>query len=98
MRLGYNYRSSIFDDNAYKNLPINSIQTDTDFSNTEALSNYTLGIGYRGSSFYADLAYKYTTYNAKFYPFDMFDGERLVQATKLNNTRSQVLLTLGMRF
>ncbi|MBQ8223922.1 MAG: TonB-dependent receptor [Bacteroides sp.] len=98
LRLGYNYRSSIFDDNAYKNLPINSIQTDTDFSNTEALSNYTLGIGYRGSSFYADLAYKYTTYNAKFYPFDMFDGERLVQATKLNNTRSQVLLTLGMRF
>ena len=98
LRLGYNYCSTIFEDNAYKNLPINSIQTDTDFTNTESLSNYTLGIGYRGSMFYADLAYKLTAFKAKFYPFDTFDGESLVQATKLNNTRNQVLLTLGVRF
>ena len=98
LRLGYNYSSSIFEENAYKNLPINSIQTDTDFTNTESLSNYTLGIGYRGSMFYADLAYKLTAFKAKFYPLDTFDGESLVQATKLNNTRNQLLLTLGVRF
>ncbi len=98
LRAGYNYQSSIFKDNAFKDLPLNSIQTDTDFANNESLSNYTLGIGYRGSMFYADLAYKYTTYDAKFYPFDTFDGTSLAQATKVTNTRSQVLLTLGMRF
>ena len=98
LRAGYNYQSSIFKDDAFKNLPLNSIQTDTDFVNSESLSNYTLGIGYRGSMFYADLAYKYTTYDAKFYPFDTFDGNSLVQATKVTNTRSQVLLTLGIRF
>lgn len=97
-RLGYNYRSSIFKDDAYKDLPYNSIQTDTDFANSKSLSNYTVGLGYRGSVFYADVAYKYTTYKADFYPIDMFDGESLVQATKLDNTRSQVLLTLGVRF
>lgn len=33
------------------------------------MSNYTLGIGYRGSMFYADLAYKFSTYKEDFYPF-----------------------------
>lgn len=98
LRAGYNYQSSIFKGDAFKDLPLNSIQTDTDFANSEALNNYTLGIGYRSSMFYADLAYKYTTYKAKFYPFDTFDGVSLAQATKVTNTRSQVLLTLGLRF
>lgn len=98
LRAGYNFSSSLFKEDAYKDLPLNSIQTDTDFANTESLSNYTLGIGYRGSMFYADLAYKYTSYGAKFYPFDTFDGTALAQATKVSNTRSQVILTLGLRF
>lgn len=98
LRAGYNYQSSLFKENAFKDLPVNSIQTDTDFANSEALNCYTVGIGYRGSMFYADLAYKYTTYNAKFYPFDTFDGNSLTQATKVTNTRSQVMLTLGVRF
>lgn len=97
LRAGYNFRSSLFKEEAYKDLPINSIQTDTDFANTESQSNYTLGIGYRGSMFYADLAYKYTTYDAKFYPFAYSNGERMA-ATNVSNTRSQVLLTLGLRF
>lgn len=97
-RAGYNYSTSAFKENAFKDLPLNSIQTDTDFSNSESLSNYTLGVGYRGKSFYADLAYKYSTYKSDFYPFDMFDGETLQQATKVTDTRSQVLFTLGFRF
>ncbi|MBQ8673719.1 MAG: outer membrane protein transport protein [Bacteroides sp.] len=98
LRAGYNYRSAAFKEDAFKDLPINSIQTDTDFANAESLSNYTLGIGYRTSSFYVDLAYKYTTQEAKFYPFDMFDGERLVQATQVKNARSQMMVTLGLKF
>ena len=104
LRAGYNYTSAIFNSDAYKDLPYNSIQTDTDFANTKALSNYTLGIGYRGSMFYADLAYKYSSYKEDFHPFinAYMDGEQLVigspEATKVKNTRSQVLLTLGLRF
>lgn len=85
-------------------MPINSIQSDTDFSNSKSLSNYTLGIGYRGSMFYADLAYKFSTYKSDFYPFVNIteeDGQYVIgspEATKVTNTRSQVLFTVGMRF
>lgn len=104
LRAGYNYSSAIFNWDAYKSLPNNSIQTDTDFNNTKAMSNYTLGIGYRGSMFYADLAYKFSSYKSEFFPFvnELIDKQEVVivspEPTKVKNTRSQVLLTLGIRF
>ena len=80
--------------------------TDTDFSNKMSQNVFTLGIGYRGSMFYADLAYKFSAYKEDFYPFfnefqDTKSGEWALvtpQATKVTNTRSQVLMTLGLRF
>ncbi|MEG1563521.1 MAG: TonB-dependent receptor [Bacteroides sp.] len=105
LRLGYNYSSAQFKDEALKYLPANSVMTDTDFSNKKARNNYTLGIGYRGSIFYADLAYQYTTYKEDFYPFYnelelSANNWTLVtpEATKVTNSRSQVLFTLGVRF
>lgn len=103
IRAGYNYSTAAFSSDAYKDLPYNSIQTDTDFANTKALSNYTLGIGYRGSMFYADLAYKFTTYKEDFFPFVVknYSAEYYLgfpERTQVTNTRSQVLFTLGMRF
>lgn len=104
LRAGYNHSTAIFKENAIKALPNISLATDTDFANSQALNNFTLGVGYRGASFYADLAYKYTTQKAKFYPF-VFPGnvngqavDVTPEATKLTDTRSQVLLTLGVRF
>ena len=104
-RLGYNYSSAVFRDEAVKYIPSNSIITDTDFSNKRSQSNYTLGIGYRGKMFYADLAYQLSTYKENFYPFynefELTQGEWTMvtpPATKVTNTRSQVLLTVGMRF
>ena len=98
LRVGYNYRSAIFSDQAYKDLPYNSIQTDTDFANTKQLGVYTAGIGYRGSHFYADFAYKYSSRKADFYPIDMYDGSSLVQATAEKQKRSQVMMTIGVKF
>ena len=105
LRAGYNYTTAAFHQDAFKDLPYNSIQTDTDFANSKSMSNYTLGIGYRGSMFYADLAYKFSTYKENFYPFvNGFtdeDGSTVIgspEATKVTNTRSQVLFTVGMRF
>ncbi|WP_291527814.1 OmpP1/FadL family transporter [Bacteroides sp. UBA939] len=110
LRAGYNYSSPAFKSNAVKALPINSINTDTDYSNLKSLSNYTLGIGYRGSSFYADLAYKYSVQKSDFYPFVnpvmVEDGDEEVwnyvspeeAKTKVTDSRSQVILTLGFRF
>lgn len=99
MRLGYNFSTAAYKENAIKALPSNSINTDTDFANNRAMNTYTLGVGYRGSAFYADLAYKYLTYKSDFYPFQNdINGPVTPPATKVTNTRSQVLFTLGMRF
>ena len=93
-RLGYNHSTTAFKGEAYKQLPENSISTDTDFANAQALNNYTLGIGYRGNMFYADLAYKFSSYKEDFYAFD----DLYLNKTEMTNTRSQVLFTVGMRF
>jgi hypothetical protein len=93
-RLGYNYITSSMYNDTFKELAINSIRTDTEYSNVKAINNYTIGVGYRGQVFYTDLAYQYNTYKEDFYPFDNVD----LDATKVTNTKSQVLLTLGMRF
>ncbi len=105
-RLGYNHITSSMYSDDFKELPLNSIRTDTEFSNVKAANNYTLGIGYRGQCFYADLAYQYNTYKEDFYPFynNIYDpGTKtssivVPNATKVTNNKSQVLLTLGMRF
>jgi hypothetical protein len=94
LRAGYNYITSPMYADTFKNLPINTVRTDTEFSNIKALSNYTLGLGYRGSQYYADIAYKYQTNKENFYAFDHTD----LPATKVNNNTHQVLMTLGLRF
>lgn len=94
LRAGYNYSSAAYKDGAYKDLPLNSVMTDTDYANAKSKSNYTLGIGYRGSMLYADLAYQYSAYKSDFYAFD----DEYLNKTEVTNTRSQVIFTLGMRF
>lgn len=104
LRAGYNFTTAAYKKDALKELPSNSLNTDTDFSNSKSMNTFTLGIGYRGSMFYADLAYKYDFYKSDFYPFyNDFDtsSEYVIvtpPVTKVTNTRSKVLLTLGLRF
>lgn len=93
-RLGYNHITAAMKDDAFKYLPSNSVRTDTEYSNLKAANNYTLGFGYRGSSFYADMAYQFNTYKEDFYAFD----SKYLDATKLTNNNHKVILTLGMRF
>ena len=100
LRAGYNYTTAAFNDNAIKALPVNSINTDTEFCNTKSQNIATLGLGYRGKMFYADLAYKYSWQKADFYPFynELNNDICSAPATKVDNKRSQVMLTLGVRF
>ena len=114
LRAGYNYSTAAYTDGALKYLPTNAIDTDTDYANSQSMNTFTVGLGYRWSSFYMDLAYKYLSYKSDFYPFFnemcedatynyVITGNQNAfivtpQATKVTNTRSQVLLTLGFRF
>ena len=93
-RVGYNFSSAAYKSDAFKDIAVNSINTDTEYSNDKSRNTFTLGIGYRGTVVYADLAYKYDTYKSDFYPF--YDAD--LMATQVTNTRSQVLFTLGFRY
>lgn len=105
VRLGYNYISAAFKEDAVKYLPSNSLYTDTSFSNSKSQRNYTLGIGYRIRQFYADLAYQTSIYQEDFYPFyNEFEEApqrwALVtpEKTVVTNTHKQLLLTVGVHF
>ncbi len=92
IRAGYNYSSAIFNDDAYTTLA--TYRTSTDFNNIKDRNTFTFGLGYRGSVVYADLAYKLDMYKSDFYAFDDVD----LPATKVDNSRHQLLFTLGARF
>lgn len=93
-RLGYNHITSPLKSDAFKFLQDNSMRTDTEYSNPGATNNYTFGCGYRGESFYVDMAYMLNTYKETFYAFDDVD----LPGTKITNSNSKVLLTVGFRF
>ena len=92
VRAGYNYTSAAFDESAYSSLT--SYRPSTDFNNVKAKNTFTFGIGYRGSLIYADLAYKLDMYKSDFYAFDDIS----LPATQVDNSRHQLLFTLGARF
>lgn len=98
IRAGYNRVGSAFQDGAWKELAINSINTDTDYANNFRQNIYTLGIGYAGKHFYTDLAYQYRVYNSDFYPFYNYLLDVDMPAAKLKNTQSHAMLTVGFRF
>ncbi|MFA6870893.1 MAG: hypothetical protein WCQ82_01475 [Bacteroidaceae bacterium] len=94
IRAGYNVSTAAMDKNAYKELPTNSIRTDTQYSNQHAVHNITFGLGYRTDRFYGDAAYKYTTSSSDFYAFDNVD----LNSSKITNKRHELFLTVGMKF
>ena len=101
VRAGYNFSTAAFQDYAYN--PLSLYSTTTDFNNTQSKNTFTAGLGYRGNVIYADLAYKYDMYKSDFCAFDsnynFSTGETdLLPATKVDNTRHQLVFTLGARF
>lgn len=79
LRAGYNYVSSPFDKNAHLNQFINSASVDaatsTDYLNTSAINRYTLGLGFKIGSFYADAVWQYQRQHGDFYAFSALDSE-----------------------
>ena len=94
LRAGYNYYSAMFKETAYKALDYNDMRTDVEYTNNFGKHTATVGLGYAGKLFYADLAYKYDMYKSDFYAF----SSESLPATKVTNDRHQLLLTLGVHF
>lgn len=96
MRCGYNFISSAFKDNAWKYISPYSANTATDYTNTKDTNIFTLGLGYRGKSFYFDAAYQCMLQDADFYTY--VDPEVSLPATKVSDFRNKIVCTFGVRF
>ena len=96
MRCGYNYISSAFREDAWKYISPTSAITATDYTNTKDTNIFTLGLGYRGKSYYFDIAYQCLLQDADFYTYT--DPDVYLPATKVSDFRNKLVLTLGTRF
>ena len=107
IRVGYNYESAIYENNASKDYNMSSYSTGNfntlrSFTNWKATHRVTFGLGlqlYKNLSL--DLAYQYAGQKGDFYPFQKATGSDFnVNPTKceVKNNRHQVNATLGVRF
>lgn len=73
IRLGYNYVSPQFKDNAFRDQSIQSpgvgYATSADYTNWKATNRFTFGLGYSYKNIFIDAAYQYNHTNGDYYPF-----------------------------
>ena len=116
LRAGYNFFSKPYKPGARLdqtcNTPAYDWSTSTEYINLGATNLFTLGLGYQGKHFYADLAYKYRVQRGDFYAFDdqfttlnesfCFENPDLagktLTPTEVNLDRHNIAVTLGYRF
>ncbi len=107
LRLGYNYVSPMFKDNASRDQQIASqgtmYATSTDYTNWKSTNRITAGVGINYLNWNIDVAYQYSQQDGDFYPF--MSNAKLAPslannapATKVSNKRNQLLLTVGYKF
>jgi len=94
IRAGYNFISSPIKDGAFRTIAYDSPFTETDYTNWGATNRFTFGIGYRFHGGYFDVAYQYSGQKGDFYAFDDVD----LKPTQIENNRSQLMATIGIRF
>lgn len=97
VRVGYNFISSPFKNDAYKCMD-NAVlvDTSTEFMNKYSKNVFTAGFGMVVKSFYFDLAYMYQTQKSDFYPF--YDMDFVNPAAKVKTTGHTIMAGVGIRF
>lgn len=107
VRFGYNYVSPMYRNDGQKSYdnfsPAQYYTSTTAFTNWDATSRFTCGLGYTWDDFTLDAAYQYSSQDGKFYPFNNVNGinldeSNLCHGVSVNNNRHQVLVTLGYTF
>lgn len=113
LRAGYNYYSKVYEKDARLDQNIDSyamtVNTGTAYMNTGDVNILTVGLGYRGKHFFADMAYKYRRQQGSFYAFDDsfsskpdFAGTDVagvkLDPVDVNLDRHQVCFTVGYKF
>lgn len=108
LRIGYNYISPAFKENAFRDGSIESsgvaYASSTDYTNWKSTNRFTAGIGYQHKAWTLDFAAQYAQTKGTFYPFMSYtedskpEGNIIVPATNVTNNRVQLIATVGYRF
>lgn len=112
VRAGYNYVSPMYKTSATKDGYVDSdgqaISSQTAWTNWGATNRFTCGVGFRLDKWNLDLAYQYSTQKGDFYAFESeyYNNaghnagylDNTCPVTKVENNRSQLLLSLGYTF
>lgn len=112
IRAGYNYVSPMYKTDAIKDGYVNSdgqaISSQTAWTNWGATNRFTCGVGFRLDKWNLDLAYQYSSQEGDFYAFeseyynnsghDFGYLDNTCPVTKVENNRSQLLMSVGYTF
>lgn len=106
-RMGYNYVSPMYQNNAFKDTSVESsgtsVGTTTDFTNWDSTNRLSFGIGYQMGQWNLSATYLYTVQKGTFEPFyyeSLDNPDYYFEANKVNLThkRNHFQLTLGYTF
>ena len=104
-RMGYNYVSSPFKDDAFLNLFTNSpsynYSTNTDYVNLGEIHRVTAGLGVRGKHFYADAAYQFQCQQGEVYAYHLAGNDGItnqLKGQKVDLNRNNFQITIGYKF
>ncbi len=103
-RVGYNYVSSPFQKYAKLNCFTSSASyhynLNTDYVNLGAINRVTVGLGYHGKNWYADLAYQFQAQKGDVYAYNYTNeaGYNLLRGQSVELNRQNVMLTIGYKF
>ena len=103
IRLGYNYVSPMYKNDAFRDQTFDSngvyASTSSDYTNWKATNRITVGLGFNYQGWGFDVAYQYSAQKGDFYPFQSFEEMNCVApVTEVKNNRHQLLMTLSYKF
>lgn len=103
IRLGYNYVSPMYKNDAFRDQTFDSngvyASTSSDYTNWKATNRITVGLGFNYQGWGFDVAYQYSAQTGDFYPFQSFEEMNCVApVTEVKNNRHQLLMTLSYKF
>jgi opacity protein-like surface antigen len=86
LRLGYNYVSPIYKQEAYRDQTLNSpgvyMASTTDYTNWKDTHRLTAGVGFNIEKFRIDVAYQYSATKGDFYPYMSYISGKYIDSSK----------------
>lgn len=102
VRAGYNYQSgNVRKEASSGDMYISTAGTDPSYRFDNDTQNITLGLGYRYKSWYADIAYQYTSQSAQFHaytPFGSGNAWNYSPSAKITDKYNNIVISTGFKF